>query len=253
MKKLIILLVIVFMVCVSCRNDRMSKFVGKWQGVKIIIDGEEWDELSDIPLYALYQIELCEDGSVKFGEVTSERITDTWNWREISDNTEIELYSNYDDIEVFTLDGDGLVYSVYSESENDYILYLEKVNEFAPYVEIPEETTENTTHEYINGDPTAFVGDWESIKLSVPHKKQYIITDYSLEDVFRLTINDNHTAVVSGIEISGSENPVTYMWGIVSDTEIELYNNDSIILLTLDNDGLLVYDNPDMTVSLHKL
>ncbi|MDE6538621.1 MAG: hypothetical protein K2K66_00375 [Ruminococcus sp.] len=251
MKKLIILLVIVFMVCVSCRNDKMSQFVGKWQGVKIITDGEEWDELSGIPVYALYQIELCEDGSVKFGEVASERITDTWNWREISDNTEIELYSNDDDIEVFTLDGDGLVYS---ESENDGTLYLEKVNEFAPYVEIPEETIENTTHEYINTDPTAFIGDWKSIKISVPQKKQYIITDYSLQDVFRLTINDDHTAVVSGIEISGSENPVTYTWGMVNYTEIELFNdNGSIILLSLDNDGLLVYDNSDMTVSLQKL
>lgn len=250
MKKLIILLVIVFMICVSCRNDRMSQFVGKWQGVKIITDGEEWDELSNIPVYALYQIELCEDGSVKFGEVASERITDTWNWREISDNTEIELYSNYD-IEVFTLDGDVLVYS---ESENDDTLYLEKVSEFAPYVEIPEETTENTTHEYINTNPTAFIGDWKSIKISVPQKKQYIITDYSLEDVFRLTINDDHTAFVSGVEISGFENPVTYTWGMVSGTKIELVSdNGSIILLSLDNDGLLVYDNFDLTVSLKKI
>lgn len=247
MKRLIILLVVIFMVCVSCRNDRMSQFVGKWQGVKIITDGEERDELYAIPVYALYQIELCEDGSVKFGETASERITDTWNWREISDNTEIELYTN-DDIEVLTLDGDCLVYS---ESENDGTLYLEKVNEFVLY-EIPEETTENTTHEYINGDSTAFVGDWKSIKISVPRKKQYLITDYSLEDIFRLTINADHTAVVSGIEISGSENPVTYTWGMVSDNEIELVNGESIILLSLDNNSLLVYDTSDMNLSLQK-
>ncbi|MDE6425946.1 MAG: hypothetical protein K2K89_07395 [Ruminococcus sp.] len=251
MKKLIILLVMCLNVCVSCRQNKISQFVGKWQGVKIITDGEEWDELSGIPVYALYQIELCEDGSVKFGEVASERITDTWNWREISDSTEIELYSNDNDIEVFTLDDDGLVYF---ESENDGTIYFERVNEFSPYVEIPEETTENITHEYIYTDPTAFIGDWKSIGISVPRKKQYIITDYSLEDVFRLTINDDHTAVVSGTEISGSENPVIYTWGMVSDTEIELVSdNNSIILLSLDNDGLLVYDNSAMTVSLRKL
>ncbi|MCM1313745.1 MAG: hypothetical protein NC205_07795 [Prevotella sp.] len=249
MKKLIILIVMCLSVCVSCRQNKISHFVGKWQGVKIITDGEEWDELSGIPVYALYQFEICEDGSVVFGETASELITDTWNWREIPDSTKIELYSN-DDIEVLALDNGGLVYS---ESENDGTLYLEKVDEFSPY-EIPKETTENITHEYINADPTAFIGDWKSIGISVPQKKQYIITDYSLEDVFRLTINDDHTAVVSGTEISGSENPVTYTWGMVSDTEIEFFSdNDNIILLSLDNEGLLVYDNSAMTVSLRKL
>lgn len=248
MKKLIILSALCSMVCFSCRNDnKIPQFVGKWQGVKFVTDGEEWDELSGIPVYALYQIELCEDGSVKFGETISERITDTWEWREIPESDEIEFYSSDDDMFVCTLDSDGLVYS---ESENDYTLYLEKVEEFSPY---PEETTENTTHKYVNADPTAFIGNWQSIKISVPHKKQYLITDYSLEDIFRLTVNDDHTAVVSGIEISGSENPVTYTWGMVSDTEIELYNNDSIILLTLDNDGLLVCNIFDVTVSLRKL
>ncbi|MDE6833035.1 MAG: hypothetical protein K2J39_02120 [Ruminococcus sp.] len=257
MKKSIILFVMILsMVCISCRQnskaEKISQFVGKWQGLKIVVDSEECEALSDIPLNALYQIELCEDGSVIFSETSGELIDNdvTWNWREISDNTEIELYNSDDDTDVCTLDSDGLL----CFSEEDIIIYLEKVSEFAPYVEIPEETTENATHEYTDSDPTAFIGEWQSIKISVRNKKQYLITDYSLEDIFRLTINSDNTAVVSGAEISGSENPVNYTWGMVSDTEIELFSdNGSIILLSLDNKGLLVYNNSDMTVSLQKI
>ncbi|MDE6672304.1 MAG: hypothetical protein K2K16_08910 [Ruminococcus sp.] len=257
MKKSIILFAMVLsIVCASCRQnskaEKISQFVGKWQGLKIVAYGEECEELSDIPLNTLYQFELCENGSVIFSETSRELIDNdvTWNWREISDGTEIELYNSDDDTDVCTLDSDGLL----CFSEKDTILYLEKVSEFSPYVEIPEETTESTTHEYTDSDPTAFIGEWESTKISVRNKKQYLITDYSLEDIFRLTINSDNTAVVSGIEISGSENPVNYTWGMVSDTEIELFSsNGSIILLSLDNKGLLVYDNSDMTVYLKKL
>ena len=254
MKKSVILLAVVLcMVCASCRQnskaEKISQFVGKWQWLKFVVDGEEF---FDIPMNAVYQIELCENGSIIFRDTSSEIIDNdiTWNWREISDGTEVEFYSSDDDTDVCTLDSDGLL----CFSEEDTILYLEKVSEFVPYVEIPEETTENTTHEYTDSDPTAFIGEWESTKISVRNKKQYLITDYSLEDIFRLTINSDNTAVVSGIEISGSENPVAYTYGMVSDTEIELFsNNGSIILLSLDNKGLLVYNNSDMTVYLKKL
>lgn len=232
-------------------TEEVFDFVGKWQGVKFIEDGEELDIFDDIPIYACYQFELCEDGSVKLGETTSE-IADhenSWRWNRTSSGTQIEFYDSEDDyydVNILTFDGDYLVYE-----ESDSKLYMEKVDEFTPYQPV-EETTEKTTHEYISADPTAFTGKWETRKLTVKKDKSYLMSE-PLMEICQLEIYDDYTAVISGVEISGSENPVTYTWGIVSETEIELVDdNGNIVFFTMDGDYLVCNEN-NITVSLGRV
>ena len=275
MKKLLSLLIACLSItCVSCGQDvpadelptsstetvaestteteqnEVSAFVGKWQGVKIIEDGKESDIFVDIPVYALYQFEFCEDGSVKLGETTAKIAgnENSWKWNRTSKSNEIEFFDSEDDrdINILTLDGDYLV-----GKENDDILYLEKVDEFTPY-SIEEETTEKTTHEYIKADPKAFIGKWEVKKLTVKKDKSYLMSE-PLVEICQLEICDDYTAVISGVEISGSEKPVTYKWGMVSETEIELVDdNGNIICFTMESDYLVCTENK-ITVSLVKV
>ncbi|MCM1505595.1 MAG: hypothetical protein NC177_00445 [Ruminococcus flavefaciens] len=265
MKKLLaLLLACVSLTCFSCGQDtpadeisesttetttesateqeEISEFVGKWQGVKIIEDDVEYTEFMDIPMYAYYQFELCEDGFIKFGETTSRLVTSEWKWHEIS-STEIEVCDNYDDISVMTLDGEYLVFEQYGN-----VLYFEKVEEFTPY---EEETTERTSHDYIEADPTAFIGQWEIKKLTVNGKKQYLMSE-PFTDVCSLEIYDDGTAVILGVEVTGDENPVNCTWGMVSGNEMELTgDNGSIIPLTLDGD-YLTFENKDIKISFMK-
>jgi len=231
-------------------QNEVSAFVGKWQGVKIIENGEESDKFENMPIWAVFQFELCEDGSIKFGETTSGLIDPdvTWSWRRMSSSIEIELYSDDDDddVSVLTLDGDYLIFE-----ESDDVLYLEKVEEFTPY-QYEEETTENVTHEYIDADPTAFIGKWESVKLTTNKKKQYLMS-LPLEEICRLEVYDDHTVVISGVEIIGVEKFMCGTWGMVSENEIEiLTDNGESILFKLD-DNSLVCKNEDITVSLARV
>lgn len=229
----------------ATEQDEISAFAGKWQGVKIIEDDVECTEFMDIPMYACYQFELCEDGFIKFGETTSRFINHniTWKWRETS-STEIEFYSDDDDISVLTLDGDYLIYEEY-----DNVLYFEKVEEFTPYEE--EETTERTSHDYIDADPTAFIGQWEIKKLTVNSEKQYLM-GLPVIDVCSLEIYDDGTAVISGVEVIGDENLVNCTWGMVSENEMELTgDNGNIISLILDGD-YLTFENKDIKISFMK-
>lgn len=226
----------------ATEQDEISAFAGKWQGVKIIEDDVEYTEFMDIPMYACYQFEFCEDGFIKFGETTSRLVTSEWKWHEIS-STEIEVCDNYDDISVMTLDGEYLVFEQFGS-----VLYFEKVDEFTPY---EEETTERTSHDYIDADPTAFIGQWEIKKLTVNGKKQYLMSE-PFTEVCSLEIHDDGTAVISGIEVTGDENPVNCTWGMVSENEMELTgDNGSIISLILNGD-YLTFENKDIKISFMK-
>lgn len=223
-------------------QNEVSDFVGKWQGVKIIEDGEESDIYEDIPVYAYYQIEFFEDGSVKFGETTAKIAghENSWRWNRMENSTEIEFFDSEDDENksILTFDGDYLVYEDRYEDHYD-ILYLERVDKFTPYS--PEEviTTENVTHEYIDADPTAFLGKWETRELTVDSDKQYLM-GMSLIEVCQLEIYDDNTAVISGKEITGAKSFVDCEWGMVSENELELVDvNGKNILFTLDGNYLV--------------
>lgn len=270
MKKLSALLLALSLVCCSCGQDNPADdiaentteavtettteetidFVGKWQGIKIIEDGEESDVFQNMPVWAIYQIELCEDGSVKLGETTAEIAghENSWRWNRTENSTEIEFFDseNTDDINTLTFDGNYLVYE-----ESSAILYLEKVDEFTPYN--PEEaTTENVTHEYIDADPTAFLGKWETRELTVDSDKQYLMGK-PLMNVCQFEIYDDHTAVISGAEIVGSEKFLVCEWGMVSETELELLDvNGKNLLFTLDG-NYLVCNVDSIVVSLGRV
>lgn len=271
MKKLSALLLALSLVCCSCRQDNPADdiaentteavtettteevfdFVGKWQGVKIIEDGEESYEFQGMPVWAIYQIELCEDGTIKFGEITAEIAghEKSWRWNRMSSSTEIEIFDseNTDDINTLTFDGNYLVYE-----ESSDILYLEKVDEFAPYNPEEATTTENVTHEYIDADPTAFLGKWETRGLTVDSDKQYLMSE-PLMEVCKLEIYDDHTAVISGAEIVGSEKFLVCEWGMVSETELELLDvNGKNLLFTLDG-NYLVCNVDSIVVSLGRV
>lgn len=270
MKKLSALLLALSLVCCSCGQDNPADdiaentteavtettteetidFVGKWQGIKIIEDGEESDVFQNMPVWAIYQIELCEDGSVKLGETTAEIAghENSWRWNRTENSTEIEFFDseNTDDINTLTFDGNYLVYE-----ESSAILYLEKVDEFTPYN--PEEaTTENVTHEYIDADPTVFLGKWETRGLTVDSDKQYLMGK-PLMNVCQFEIYDDNTAVISGKEITGAESFVDCEWGMVSENELELVDvNGKNLLFTLDG-NYLVCNVDKITVSLGRV
>lgn len=271
MKKLSALLLVLSLVCCSCGQDNPADdiaentteavtettteevfdFVGKWQGVKIIEDGEESYEFQGMPVWAIYQIELCEDGTIKFGETTAEIVKNekSWRWNRMSSSTEIEIFDSEDDydIDILAINGKYLV----CEDSNESI-YLEKVDEFAPYNPEEATTTENVTHEYIDADPTAFLGKWETQGLTVDSDKQYLMSE-PLMEVCKLEIYDDHTAVISGAEIVGSEKFLVCEWGMVSETELELLDvNGKNLLFTLDGD-YLVCNVDSIVVSLDRV
>lgn len=271
MKKLSALLLALSLVCCSCGQDNPADdiaentteavtettteetidFVGKWQGIKIIEDGEESDVFQNMPVWAIYQIELCEDGSVKLGETTAEIAghKNSWRWNRTENSTEIEFFDseNTDDINTLTFDGNYLVYEESSE-----ILYLEKVDEFTPYNPEEATTTENVTHEYIDADPTVFLGKWETRGLTVDSDKQYLMGK-PLMNVCQFEIYDDHTAVISGAEIVDSEKFLVCEWGMVSKTELELLDvNGKNLLFTLDG-NYLVCNVDSIVVSLGRV
>ncbi|MDE5584111.1 MAG: hypothetical protein K2J08_10460 [Ruminococcus sp.] len=112
--------------------------------------------------------------------------------------------------------------------------------------EIEEDTTEaveKTTYQYIeDGDPTPFLGKWECEKMVIDGNEMTELMGIPVYVVFQLEIKDDFTAVMaeSATEMIDAESAITYTWGIISDTEIEIVNEtgDSM-LLTLDGDYLV--------------
>lgn len=219
-----------------------SDFVGKWQGVKIIQDGEEHNELYNTPVYAVYQIELCEDGSVNFGEATAEIFgkESSWRWKRMKIGAIIELFDSEDDTNKreFVFDGKSLTY----EADYGYdMLYLGKVDEFTPY------NIEKANAEDVDADPTAFIGKWKVNELSAKSEKHL---DSSLIDVCKVEIRDDNTAAISGEEITGSEDSVKCKWTMLSENELVFVDvNGKNILFTMEDDYIVCQVN-GITVSL---
>lgn len=102
---------------------------------------------------------------------------------------------------------------------------------------------EKTTREYIeDADKTAFVGKWECEKLVLEGEEMTELMGMPLYAVFQLEVKDDGTAVMAEAvaELSDSESAVTYTWGVVSDTEMEIVDADgNAMLLTLDGNYLV--------------
>ncbi|MCM1505592.1 MAG: hypothetical protein NC177_00430 [Ruminococcus flavefaciens] len=110
-----------------------TAFLGKWECEKLVIEGEEMTDLMGIPLYAVFQLEIKEDGTAVMAEAVAEMSESeeaiSYTWGVVSD-TEIAIINDTDDTMLFTLDGD---YLIGTEEGYDEQLYLAKVDEFTPF------------------------------------------------------------------------------------------------------------------------
>lgn len=104
-----------------------------------------------------------------------------------------------------------------------------------------EESTEVVTHEYIDADATAFIGKWECEKMVVEGEEMTDLMGIPIYAVFQLDIKDDNTASMADnmAEYSGTEEGLTYTWGMVSETEIEISNETGAMLLTMEGDKLV--------------
>lgn len=105
-----------------------TAFLGKWECSKLVSKEGEVTELSGIPVYAVFQYNILEDGTVALPDSLME-ISDpenpiTYSWGLISEN-EIEISGSNGSVIVYTLE-DGQLINV-SEAEG---IYLDKVDEF---------------------------------------------------------------------------------------------------------------------------
>ena len=108
-------------------------FVGKWECEKLVVEGEEMTDFMGMPLYAVYQIEIKEDGTAVMGESLNEisdaEVSMTYEWGVISD-TEMAIVNDDGDAMYFTFDG---TYIIGTEEGYDEQIYFIKVDEFTPF------------------------------------------------------------------------------------------------------------------------
>ncbi len=110
-----------------------TAFLGKWECTKLVVEGEEMEDLMGLPLYAVFQLEIKEDGTASMAEAVAELSESeeavTYTWGVVSD-TEIAIVDSNDNSMLLTLDGD---YLIGTEEGYDEQLYLAKVDEFTPF------------------------------------------------------------------------------------------------------------------------
>lgn len=110
-----------------------TAFLGKWECEKLVIEGEELTDLMGLPLYAVFQLEINEDGTAMMAEAVAELSESesavTYTWGVVSD-TEIAIIDPNDNAMVLTLSGD---YLIGTEEGYDEQLYLARVDEFTPF------------------------------------------------------------------------------------------------------------------------
>lgn len=110
-----------------------TAFLGKWECEKLIVEGEEMTELMGMPLYAIFQLEVREDGTAVMAESlteysdSEEAVIYTWG---VVSETEMEIVDADNNAMLFTISGD---YLVGTEEGYDESLYLIKVDEFTPF------------------------------------------------------------------------------------------------------------------------
>lgn len=109
-------------------NADKTPFVGKWECSKLIANGTELTELSGLPIYAVFQYGILEDGTIELPESLME-VADTENpvtytWGVVSDN-EIEISGSNGSSVTYTLEN-GHLANISKREE----IYLDKVDEF---------------------------------------------------------------------------------------------------------------------------
>ena len=110
-----------------------TPYLGKWECDKLVVDGEEVQDLMGLPLYAVFQLEINEDGTAMMAQAVAE-LSDseeavTYTWGVIGDN-EIEIVDENNNAMTLTLSDN---YLIGTEEGYDEQLYLAKVDEFTPF------------------------------------------------------------------------------------------------------------------------
>lgn len=110
-----------------------TPYLGKWECDKLVVDGEEVQNLMGLPLYAVFQLEINEDGTAMMAQAVAE-LSDseeavTYTWGVIGDN-EIEIVDENNNAMTLTLSDN---YLIGTEEGYDEQLYLAKVDEFTPF------------------------------------------------------------------------------------------------------------------------
>ena len=110
-----------------------TAFIGKWECEKLVVEGEEMTDLMGMPLYAVYQLEVKEDGTAVMGESLNElsdaEVSMIYEWGVISDN-EMAVINEDGDSMLFELSGD---YMIGTEEGYDEQIYFVKVDEFTTF------------------------------------------------------------------------------------------------------------------------
>ena len=110
-----------------------SAFIGKWEGEKSIIDGEETNvDDNDMPL-CIYQFDLKEDNKVGIGEYVAEFYDEENCFWYLLSNNQAVLFLDGDKI-ISDIEGDNLVIADEYDEENK--IYLKRVDEFQSVSEL---------------------------------------------------------------------------------------------------------------------
>ncbi len=113
------------------------------------------------------------------------------------------------------------------------------VSEDAEEIEL---LTEPETHEYIDADPTAFIGKWECEKIVADGEEMTDLMGIPIYASYQYDIMDDGTAGLSEslMAIMTEADAIEYTWGLISEEEIEIAGSDgSVIQFTLDGDYLV--------------
>lgn len=144
------------------------------------------------------------------------------------------------------------------DKEESSVSESSAVAEVTQSAETSADNTEqpNATHEYLeNADITPFVGKWECSKLVANGQELEELQGLPAYAVFQYDFLEDGTVKLpdSLMAVSDTEDNITYQWGIISETEVEVTgSNDSSVVYTLDN-GQLVNISGNEEIYLEKV
>lgn len=110
-----------------------TPFIGKWECTRLVAGGEDIEELQGLPLYAVFQYDIHEDGTVSLPdsliEASGPENVLVYTWGMLSED-EIEIVGISDSLRSsikLTLK-DGQLINI--DNQRDEEIYLDKVDEF---------------------------------------------------------------------------------------------------------------------------
>lgn len=98
------------------------------------------------------------------------------------------------------------------------------------------------THAYDETvDKNIFVGKWECCKLIADGEEIPSVNGIPAYAVFQYNLLEDNTVALADslMAVTDVETSVTYKWGAVSDTEVEITGTDGSVILYVLNDGIL--------------